>query len=371
MKLLIKQFLILVFCTTFSLLTYAVAEDEYCNEVKRLKQNTKHLELQEKSVEVAMALCYNMNMSFEGALFSAKYLRRNTNETAFMQEVSELIQQTFPNNKFPGTTDFAKSWSEPIADPTETAKQAHFPAFRIDTSSRMGADDSNIQTYKIIGRNQRSEFVFKTNNQAQQDYCQDNYKTSCDKVMTDIENAVELYNYYVKNYVAADVKAAIGYSLLNWDKYKEEAPVIGFFSRIVTTWRYKDHFYNNTNPWPGPPPAQIRALEVSLVLDHFPNGEDGNKTKPGAAVEWLGYNDWNNDVVPWGVGLASVYVDRQGAKSMGHGLIFHFKNEYSLGVVRRGDQNTLFFNINFAEWFGENKTKLADYKRDKIPSWLQ
>jgi hypothetical protein len=363
----IKTCLLLACFTMFSLTSYGAAVDEYCNKVKEEKSDTQYKELHQEAIEVATKLCYNMKRGFTNEKYSVNHLRLNTNEEDLMRNIEQLINQKFPMSMFTSASKFAKSW----VMPTNVTPILHksFPTFSVDSATKQ-VNGVQVNTYTLIGRNQRSALVYKDNNLAQKNHCITVNGAPCEDILREIEKTLKPYNYYIKDYVNTSVDTAINTSLLQWDMYNKEAPVIGLYSRLATTFYHRNHFYNIDNPWPGPPPVQIRALEISLVLDHLPTAADGNETKPGAALEWLGFNDWDNKTIPWGAGITSVYVDRNGAKSLGHGLMIHLKNEYSFGVTRRGSENTFFFNINLAEWFGENKAKLSDFKKKKKPDWL-
>jgi hypothetical protein len=59
----------------------------------------------------------------------------------------------------------------------------------------------------------------------------------------------------------------------------------------------------------------------------------------------------------------SVYKDRKEQPSLGTGVTFHIKNKYSFGYAFRDDgDDSIFFNIDILEWFGDKDTKYKKYK---------
>ena len=71
-------------------------------------------------------------------------------------------------------------------------------------------------------------------------------------------------------------------------------------------------------------------------------------------MEWVGINAWDWKL-PIGVSLASVYTDRVSAKSVGHGLMFHINNDFSVGWANRGGEHSFYINFEFKDWFGEKR----------------
>ncbi len=334
-----------------------------CDKIDSIKKTTVYTDLQGKITSMAKEMCQNLKNTESVFYFSpSNTFMMGKHEYQVMSEVSKKIMELFPENVFNGASLFASSWKE-VPSGSEVMQQDYGKFKLITNPGRRLPDGTSTTSYEVEGRLGLTRLIYDDANPEQSNYCINAHGRTCDVVMRDLENAVSLYNYFAVEYVSERVQKSIGTSLKEWEAYRKTAPVIGFFSRIITTKYHSEHFYDfKNNPYPGPPPSQIRAIELSFVVEHLPSAEDSDETEIGVALEWLGFNDWDNEVIPWGMGITSVYVDRKDSKSLGHGLMLHLDNSYSIGVVRRGDDNTVFFNIDFAKWFGENKQKLGDFK---------
>ena len=100
----------------------------------------------------------------------------------------------------------------------------------------------------------------------------------------------------------------------------------------------------------GPPERQWIAMHPDLVHELVPGEMDGNEDGVGISIEWIGVNWWRKASSPlgrpFGLSLVSVYSDRIEVDNVGHGLMFHLDNRFSLGWTRRGDENGFFLSID-------------------------
>lgn len=351
---LVTFLLITTLCLSFNTKSEE-ANDEYCNSLSLRDAPDSHTELYAMAVTYASQTCVNIMDGFEGASYSTDFLLNGVDDKAFMRKFTQEITANFPESIFHGSKEFSNSWLvTPTASPLNIAD---FKALKLVRDSTAGFGS---EIYTVDGRYGRNQLKLNENDAKQSAYCMEKHNLKCHEVLRQINASFFIYNHYLVEYTGDSIDATLRETIAQWDKYNGQAPSLSFVSTWATTRAHKTHFYGTS--WPGPPPYQVRLLELSLVMDHSPTSMDGDKTNPGVALEWLGFNDWDNETLPWGMGLTSVYVDRENTKSLGLGLIFHIKNNYSFGVVKRGDDTTLFFNFALSDWFGEQKSKVSDYK---------
>ncbi len=126
----------------------------------------------------------------------------------------------------------------------------------------------------------------------------------------------------------------------------------------------KDHF--KQGHLVGPPKRQWTALRPNLVYEHVDGDLGGDKTKIGVAIEWIGINWWDKGSspikIPFGVSVASVYSDRAAVDDVGHGLMFHFNNSYSVGWSRRGGDDGFYISIDLLKAVVDKKATFEKYK---------
>lgn len=348
----------------FSFNSHSEGINEHCTNLQKRDKPTKYLELYEAALNYGTQTCINLISGFEGAKYSSAYILKDVDDHELMVLLSNELKKAFPEDKFPNSTAFATSWlTTPTSAPANVSEFRRITLIpKIKINNITGEKET---TTKTLGRNinASTELVFSSNDQQQQNHCATINGGTCTSVLKEIAASFNIYNHYITQYKANLIDKTLRKAISDWNAYSKNAPSLGLFSIWATTAANKAHFYEK-EIWPGPPPFQVRALELSLVYDHMPTAADGNQSNAGVAVEWLGFNDWNNETLPWGFGIASVYVDRAEQKKLGLGLIFHIKNEYSFGIVKRGDEKSFFINFNLSDWLGEQNKKLGQYKTD-------
>lgn len=356
------MFIAILISLLFSFNSYANGINEHCTNLQKRDKPAKYLELYEAALNYGTQTCINLISGFEGAKYSSAYILKNVDDHGLMVLLSNELKTAFPEDKFPNSIAFANSW---LTTPTSTpANVSEFRRIILDPKIRINNDTGKIETTtKTLGRYIKTELVFSSEDQQQQSHCASINGGTCTSLLKEIAASFNIYNHYITQYKANLIDKTLKKAISDWDAYSKNAPSLGLVSIWATTAANRAHFYEK-EVWPGPPPFQVRALELSVVYDHMPTAADGNQSNAGVAVEWLGFNDWKNETLPWGVGIASVYVDRAEQKKLGLGLIFHIKNEYSFGIVKRGDEKSFFINFNLSEWLGEQNTKLGHYKND-------
>ncbi len=143
-----------------------------------------------------------------------------------------------------------------------------------------------------------------------------------------------------------------------WDKFLEVSKSQTALEVILTTQLQKSHF--KKDHLVGPPPFQVIAIHPDIAYSHVSALDDGDNDGFGLSVEWIGVNFWNARV-PWGVSLASLYLDEEDIKDTGHGLQFHFYNRYSIGWSKHDDEDAFYVNVDVLKFFEKRKSKYQKY----------
>lgn len=143
-----------------------------------------------------------------------------------------------------------------------------------------------------------------------------------------------------------------------WDDFLEVSKSQTFLEVYLTTWVHRKHFQKDHLV--GPPKYQVIALHPHLIYDIADSAPEGSAQEMGLAVEWLGVNFWDLKV-PFGVSLTSAYVDRPEVADVGHGLMFHINNLYSLGWSRHDDVDSFFVTLDLLKMFEDKKKQYDKY----------
>jgi hypothetical protein len=70
--------------------------------------------------------------------------------------------------------------------------------------------------------------------------------------------------------------------------------------------------------------------------------------------------------VPFGVSIASVYADRPDFESVGHGLVIHLNNKYSLGWASRSGDNSFYLSLDLLKFIEDRQKQFVRYKENMI-----
>ncbi|MEJ2393017.1 MAG: hypothetical protein P8019_16680 [Gammaproteobacteria bacterium] len=210
-------------------------------------------------------------------------------------------------------------------------------------------------TYHFFDNSPQSE--------AQENACEQAGFANCLDALDSLRNAIAPYNYFIKIGHTGRVIKRLHELNTRWNEFSAHSRHQTFIDKWLTTRIYRDEY--NGKDWVGPPKYQYFLFHPDLVLDQYSNAQRGDQTKISLAIEWVGINKWEGKV-PLGISLASVYTDRVSGKRLGLGLMFHIDNNYSIGVVDRGDNHySVFVNLNLFNWFTEKQDKYELY-RDRL-----
>jgi hypothetical protein len=204
----------------------------------------------------------------------------------------------------------------------------------------------------------------------------DAQKAHCNKVITDSSitlpngekdchaalklwsNAVSPFQYFSANDVLKKNGQKITSLQTQWKTFIEDSSYQTPLDVWVTTAWYSDQY--KANHLSGPPSTQLFLLHPTIVYEHLPDADKGSREDVSLAIEWVGINWWQSG---FGFSITSVYKDREDQPSTGTGLTLHIKNKYSLGYAYRDDgDDSIFFNLDLLEWFGDKEEKYEKYK---------
>ena len=60
--------------------------------------------------------------------------------------------------------------------------------------------------------------------------------------------------------------------------------------------------------------------------------------------------------------MTSVYSDRPGVKSVGHGVTLYFDNKYMIGYANHDGQDGFYASMDFLKVFESKKTQVDRYR---------
>lgn len=190
-------------------------------------------------------------------------------------------------------------------------------------------------------------------------------KVSCLDILEDLEVAINDYNVSYREHTLNRTGEILDGLSSEWDDFLTNGRSQTLLDLAVTTYFERKHF---RKPYlVGPPKRQWSVLHPSLVIEHASDAMSGDKDEMTVAVEWIGVNWWGDASpfgIPFGVSLASVYADRPNVDSVGHGLMLHFDNRYSLGWASRSGDNSFYFSLDLLKFVEDKKTQFQRYKDD-------
>lgn len=152
----------------------------------------------------------------------------------------------------------------------------------------------------------------------------------------------------------------------DWRRFLQTARSQTLFDLGFNTRLEAEHFQQGYLV--GPPSRQWFFLHPSIVYEHLAEASDGFETKPGIALEIIGVNYWRKEEspisLPFGVSLASSFVDRPDTDDVGISVMFHFDNRYSLGVSQYGSGETgIYFTVDLLNAVNDKREVFEAYKQ--------
>ncbi len=228
-----------------------------------------------------------------------------------------------------------------------TLRDMAMPELRTLAGSRMGDSRDRIQ-FTAIGMN-----PVNYSNDAP---CVSSSQEDCKTLINEYSEA---FNAYRSAYNSLyDNEALLKHLNKEWDRFLEASKSQTALEVLLTTYANGKHF--KKNHLVGPPPFQIIALHPDLVYNKLENGEDGNATEFGMAIEWIGINFWDWKV-PLGLSVASVYVDRAGVKDVGKGFQIHINNKYTIGWADHDEDDSVYVTLDLLKLVQNKKAQYEKY----------
>lgn len=269
--------------------------------------------------------------------------------------VAKKIKEDFSSSPFINMSIQADYFETIMADRDKNTYA--IPAFQSSDLSEIG----NKKEKFFFPAKQTNGVVINSGNKTA---CQSirNLNADCFTLLNDLAVSINPYQDNMNRYTA--YKTSEGLTLLSsqWDNYLDKARYQNILGIMLTTVMERKHF--KQDHLVGPPKRQYFALQPTLVYENINAAPDGAQQDLAVAMEWLGVNWWNDSVIgiPFGVSLTSTYADRPEVDDVGHGLMFHFDNVYSIGVAYHGEDTGVYLTFDALKWLSDKKDRLASYR---------
>jgi len=335
-----------------------------------LPEATHFKSLQEKAKLFALKTCKNMQADPTGSIDHVQVLLNGTDHLvdkgrifSFKSVLYEVWTKAFNPQIFNGMQELAYDFA--FNQPDAVTNVDNFKGLITRKSDECA--DGNVSTceYILEYRSSTAEVTYHfyantEQSRRQKAECDRLGFSSCAAALEDLRRAIAPYNYFIKAGHINTVIKTLHSLNKQWNRFSENSRHQTFIDKLLTTTIYQDQF--NGKDWAGPPKYQYFMIHPDLVLDQYSMANHGEQTKVSLALEWGGINKWDGKV-PLGFSVATVYSDRSVGKRFGTGAMFHIDNDYSIGVVYRGDNHySVFVNLNLFNWFTEKQDKYDLYK---------
>lgn len=367
---LIPIYLVTLFFSLTTLVSAASEADEIkaddnkpetidCNYDKDYIQGlpTNLVDLQQQAVKVGQEIC----------LSSLKVLPNKSIEvspklTNFAKAASKEFNTLFPDKTFNGISKLSESWYNQVTDIKNDYRN-----FALIKAERF-TDDGPPRTTSGIGfmlyADNSSTKNFETLTATQINHCSTAIGASqknaedCMEAFSQWRYAASPFQYLYTNRVLEENGQKIINLQDQWKTFIKDSRYQTPLDVWATTAWYSDQF--KSNHLSGPPSKQLFLFHPAIVYEYLPDADKGSSADVSIAIEWAGINWWRSG---FGFSVTSVYKDRKDQPSVGTGATFHIKNQYSIGYIYRDDgDDSIFFNIDLLEWFGDKEEKYKKYK---------
>lgn len=195
--------------------------------------------------------------------------------------------------------------------------------------------------------------------------CVAQFEKTCDALLKEYGQAFTQYKSSYTKITAGRTLDQIDDLSEDWRRFLQTGRSQTLFDLGFNTRLEDEHFQQGYLV--GPPSRQWFFLHPRIVYEHLPDAPDGFETKPGIVLEIVGVNYWQKEdsplPLPFGVSLASSFVDRPDTDDVGIGLMFHFDNRYSLGVSQYGSGETgFYFTVDLLNAINDKRKLFSAYK---------
>lgn len=190
-------------------------------------------------------------------------------------------------------------------------------------------------------------------------------KPTCTQLLKDLKVAIAPYKRTFAAAVASLVKSDLIQLSKHWDRMLDEGRSQTWLDLLVTS--SLEHDAIKKNYFVKPPEIQWFLMHPSVVLENLKGASDGENDKIAVAIEWFGMNFWDKHRspigYPIGASLASVYTDRPEVNDVGHGLMFHIGNSYSIGwAYHGGNDNSVYVSMDLMKLFEDKKAQYSKWE---------
>lgn len=310
-------------------------------------------------VSFARDTCQSLKSDELRSLTDFEYLTGNKSDGS-RDSLIDFYEKAFDPNVFPDVTVAIEAWSKNEIFQNRLVEYNYNS--ELDTRLfELTAAYSSGQRFGFHGP-ERSRLGIQNPTQDMEQACSGYGYENCKSFFADIDRVTTIQNSYIKKRYSDETLLNVRQIRDDWTKFSDESRFQTPLDILFTSWIYHDELSDGKKLVP-PPSAQYFLLRPSVVVDHFSDTSRGDRDELGLAVEWLGFNRWD-DKIPWGISITSVYADRQDGKSIGHGLMFHVNNTLSFGFANRGSgENSIYVSIELMDWFGDKKDKYKSYMK--------
>jgi len=194
------------------------------------------------------------------------------------------------------------------------------------------------------------------------DTCIETSGATCSVLIRDLDHAIRPYKRsYQINVTNQNADLLTGMQA-DWNSFFENARSMTTVDLVLTSILEKDHMRQGFLV--GPVKRQWFALHPNIILQYTEDVPKGDRFQAGLSIEWFGVNYWKDSVIgmPLGVSLTSVYSDREGLDSVGHGLTLHFDNRYAVGWTKHGSDDAFHISADLLSLFTEKENEFKKYK---------
>lgn len=324
-------------------------------DVEKARGEGTHLKsLQEQAIVTAKSLC----------LKSLRILGEESEEIdreilTFANLAKQGMLSTFPEEKFTKIRPIVEQWHQQILNVFEDTDYMSKLAVNFDPGD---ADGDTVIPNKLrfeLPPYHNLDFVLPITRDIKAACEKVDMANNCLDVVNQVDNAIDPAFFNFKKALTGANARKHNILVSQWQKYLDESRYQYPWEAIATARWHHEHF--SGDKLVGPPPTQVIFFHPTFVVEHVHNLKNGNRDDISAAIEWVGINWWEEG---YGFSITSVYNDRTDAKSVGTGLTLHINNRYGFGMVHRSDVgNSIFFNIDLLDWFGDKKEKYKKYKK--------
>lgn len=188
----------------------------------------------------------------------------------------------------------------------------------------------------------------------------DAYKVSCNHVLDVFVDSFNLYKTLVSKIEASKAVENSKFNTDQWEKYFTSTRSQTAIELSINSKIYKDKI--TSKHFVPPPSLQVIFLHPNLMMEYVDEADEGNQFKESLAIEWVGVNMWDTKI-PFGASLISSYSDRSGVRDVGHGLLIHINNKYSIGVTDHDGETGYSISVDLLKLFESAQSKKNWFER--------